>query len=130
MGLLLRGEVRVENALEISAESISNRAYRGAIFTIRENIMRGETISQNLQRYPHLFPSLVSQLIGIGEATGDLSHSLLSLADMYESNIDELTTTLTQSLEPVLMIILGLIIGFVAIAIITPFYAITQQLHH
>lgn len=129
LGLLLCSEVKVGSALEITAESMSNLWYRAALFDIQHHVMRGETISKNLERYPYLFPSVVSQLVAIGESTADLSHSFLSLADMYESEMDELARTFAQTLEPALMIILGLIIGFVAIAIITPFYAITQKLH-
>ncbi|MDO8489873.1 MAG: type II secretion system F family protein [bacterium] len=129
LGLLLCSNVKVDSALEIASQSIGNRAYRDTLILIRKNVIRGETISVNLERFPRLFPSLVPQLTSIGEATGDLSHALLSLADMYESEMDDMARAFAQSLEPTLMIILGLIIGFVAIAIITPFYAITQQLH-
>jgi len=76
-----------------------------------------------------LFPPLVSQLVGVGEMTGNLDSSLMYLSEMYEDEMNNATKNLTTSIEPALMIFMGIFVGFIALAIITPIYGITQNLH-
>ena len=71
---------------------------------------------------------MMSQMITVGESTGNLSETLLYLSDIYEHEVDEATKNLTSLIEPVLMIFMGVIVGFIAISIITPIYGITQNL--
>ena len=70
---------------------------------------------------------MLSQMIEVGENTGNLSQTLLYLNNFYETEVDEITKNLSTTLEPILLIIMGVIVGFVAIAIITPIYSITQS---
>ena len=67
-------------------------------------------------------------MISIGERSGNLSTSLIYLSEYYENEFDDLTKNLSSSIEPVLMIVMGFLVGFVAISIITPIYSITQHL--
>ena len=67
-------------------------------------------------------------MMGMGEKTGNLSETLVYLSEFYESELDELVKNLTDVLEPLLMVTMGIIVGFVAVAIITPIYGITQTL--
>lgn len=67
-------------------------------------------------------------MVMVGEQTGNLTGSLAYLSDMYEEEISDLTKNLTTLIEPVLMVVMGVIVGFIAISIITPIYGITQQL--
>ena len=67
-------------------------------------------------------------MLSIGETTGNLSETFLYLAEMYEQDVDDLTKNLSSMIEPVLMIFMGAMVGFVAISIITPIYSITQKL--
>ena len=85
-------------------------------------------MSLYLEGREHLYPPMVSQMITVGEVSGKLSDSLLYLADIYENEIDELTKNLSSTIEPLLMVVMGLIVGFVAISIITPIYQLTQNL--
>ena len=78
---------------------------------------------------PHIFPAEVSNLIQAGESSGNLSNTLTYLANMYNEDIRDWTKNLTVMLEPLLMLIMGLAVGFIAISIITPIYGITQNLH-
>ena len=71
---------------------------------------------------------MLHHMVGIGERTGNLSGSLLYLSDFYESEVDEMTRNLSSAIEPVLMIMMGLFVGFVAVSVITPIYEITQSL--
>ncbi len=71
---------------------------------------------------------MFSQMVLVGEQTGNLSGTFGYLSDMYEEEISDLTKNLTTLIEPVLMVVMGIIVGFIAISIITPIYGITQQL--
>ncbi len=96
---------------------------------IKTNITTGKTLATQLQVKPQLFPSEVANLIQAGESSGNLSGTLIYLANMYNEDIRDWTKNLTTVLEPVLMLIMGLAVGFIAISIITPIYGITQNLH-
>lgn len=129
LGLLLKNEVRITEALVIVAESTSNRVYRSALNVAQNNISTGKTLSSQLQAEPQIFPSEVANLIQAGELSGNLSSTLIYLSNMYSEDIRDWTKNLTTMLEPVLMLIMGLAVGFIAISIITPIYGITQNLH-
>ena len=106
-----------------------NVIYRRELAAIAQGVLKGEKISTHLEKRPHLFPDLLTQMISIGEATGNLSESLSYLSEMYESEVDDQTKNLSSTLEPALMVFMGLLVGFVAVSVITPIYSITQNLH-
>lgn len=128
LGLLLKSDIKVVEALSITADTMTNLTYQREIRAVANNVSKGEEISAYLEGKTALFPLTVSQMINIGERTGNLSESLLYLAEMYENDLDDLTKNLSSTLEPVLMIILGVIVGFIALSIITPIYQMTQHL--
>lgn len=129
LGLLLQNEVRIMTAVTIISEATAHRVYRLALVTASVELATGKTFSSQLQKNPELYPSLLIQMIQAGELTGNLSSAFLYLSEMYESDIRDTTKNLTTVLEPVLMVGMGLCVGFIAISIITPIYGITQHLH-
>ena len=129
LGLLLKSDMRIVDSLEIVSKSTRNLAYREALERVSSEVMRGQKISREMLENPSLFPPLFVQMIAVGEQTGNLSGSLLYLSEMYEEEISDLTKNLTTMLEPILMIVMGVIVGFIAISIITPIYGITSSLH-
>ncbi len=126
--LLLQGDVHIVPALMIVAESCSNAVYREDLMRIAEAVRHGKKLSACLRACGDHFPPLCAQMIAVGEETGDLAGSLKYVSDMYEEDINELTKNLATLIEPVLMIVMGVIVGFIAISIITPIYGITQDL--
>jgi type IV pilus assembly protein PilC len=128
LSLLLKSDVGIVTALGIVADSTRNLAYRSAIRGIEREVMNGNKISSALLKRPGLFPPLMSQMIMVGEQTGNLSDSLMYVSNMYEEEVSDLTKNLTTMLEPVLMVVMGVVVGFIAISIIAPIYGITQQL--
>ena len=128
MGLLLHSNAGIINSIELVAASTHNLAYREVLLQSRERLIKGQNISSQFSVTPHLFPSIFSQMITVGETTGNLSASFKYLSEMYEEEIGEMTKNLATLLEPVLMIVMGLVVGFIAISIITPIYSITQNL--
>jgi len=130
LSLLLKSDVRIVQALSIGGNSLKNEAYRRAMHRVGEGVLHGQLLSSQLKKEGSLFPSLFVQMVSVGETTGNLSESLMYLSDMYESEINDTTKNLSTILEPVLMLVMGVIVGFIAISIITPIYGITQNLHH
>ena len=129
LGLLTKSQVGVLEATTITADTSTNLVYRKELQNLHRSITRGSNIAKQFQKNPRLFPDILSQMIEIGETTGNLSDTLLYLADMYEDELDEQTRRLSSVIEPVMMIGMGLLVGFIAISIITPIYEVTQHLN-
>jgi type IV pilus assembly protein PilC len=128
MGLLLRSGVTMSEALPIAVKTTSNLVYQNEFHKIGGVVNRGAKISTYLRERPKFFPDIVTQIIAVGEQSGNLSNSLIYLSEMYEADIDDFTKNLSSMVEPVLMIVMGLLVGFIAISIITPIYGITEHL--
>lgn len=128
LGILLKSNLAVTEAVSITADATVNRVYRAEFRTLARKILAGEQVSKQLTTKPKLFPPLMVHMIAIGERTGGLPDSLLYLAELYEGEIDELTKNLSSVLEPAMMVVMGLVVGFVAVSVITPIYSITQSL--
>lgn len=128
LGLLLKSDMGIVGALSIVTKSSRNLAYKRALSHATTEVMKGQKMSDQLAKDPKLFPPLFTQMVMVGEQTGNLSGSLMYLSDMYEEEINDLTRNLTTLVEPVLMVVMGVIVGFIAISIITPIYGITSQL--
>lgn len=129
LGLLLKSSVPIVRAISITADTTVNLAYKKALMEIAEHITKGEKISVHLAKDQGLFPSIMQQMIAVGESAGNLSETLVYLAEMYEGDVEDMTKNLTTIIEPVLMVFMGVLVGFIAISIITPIYGITQNLH-
>lgn len=86
-------------------------------------------MSLYLSQRRKLFPDVLPQIVSVGERSGNLSNSLIYLSELYEAQVDDFTKNLSSLIEPALMIIMGVLVGFIAISIITPIYSITQNLH-
>jgi type IV pilus assembly protein PilC len=129
MSLLLKTQVRIVEAIELVAASTKNLVYRAQLLAVKERITKGQKFSTQFRGNTRLFPVIMAQMISVGESTGDLGGTLSYLSLMYEDEISDLTKNLTTLLEPILMIVMGLIVGFIAISIITPIYSITSNLN-
>jgi type II secretory pathway component PulF len=125
---LLKSGVHISQAFTIVGETTRNRVYRAASFELARGITKGESISKGLARRRSLFPEMLVHMVSIGETTGNLASTLTYLSDLYEGEVDEQTKNLSSSIEPVLMIIMGILVGLIAVSVITPIYAITQHL--
>jgi len=100
---------------------IGNRVYRNEIITVRAKIETGATIGNALSESVH-FPSMVIQMVSVGEQTGNLPYILNNLARFYEKETDNMTKNLSSLIEPALMVIMGVGVGFFALAVIMPIY--------
>jgi len=127
LGLLLKSGVKIVEAVNITADTFNNLVYRQELKKVANSIQKGEFISKHLLTKQKLFPTMLSNMIAVGENTGNLSETLLYLANFYESEVEAVTNNLSNTLEPILMVTMGVIVGFVALSIITPIYEVTQQ---
>lgn len=128
LGLLLKSGVPITNALSITAETTSNLAYRKEFKKLSKKVASGERISRCLAESKDIIPDISIQMIAVGETSGNLGEVLLYLALLYEGEVDEETKNFGSAIEPVLMIGMGIIVGFVAVSIISPIYEVTQNL--
>lgn len=128
LGLLLKSGVTLTEALPMTSKATSNLVYKKEIEKMLKVVDRGEKLSSHLKKHTHLFPEVLSQIISVGERSGSLSSSLIYLSELYEGEVDDFTKNISNLIEPILMIFMGLMVGFVAISIIIPIYGITQNL--
>lgn len=129
LGLLLKSGIQVSGALEMTTQTTGNLVFKEAYKDIHRSVMMGLPISHSLAKHDYLFPDLLTHMVAIGETTGNLSSALTYLSEMYEAEVEEMTKGLSSAIEPVLMVTMGILVGFIAVSIITPIYAITQNLH-
>ncbi|MBI2591689.1 MAG: type II secretion system F family protein [Candidatus Brennerbacteria bacterium] len=128
LGLLLKSGVAIVEALNIAADSLPNLIYQREIHNTAQRVKSGESINKYLSEREQFFPPTISRMIEVGETTGNLDTNLLYLAEFYENEVDEATKNLSSILEPLMLLLMGGIVGFVAISIITPIYEVTQGL--
>ncbi len=119
---LISSGVNVLEALTITEEVLQNHLYKEVLSRARERIQKGEPIAKTFLDAEHLYPPLVGEMMAVGEETGELSHMLLRLAVYYENEVSVATKDLSTIIEPVLMIFIGLAVGFFAVSMISPMY--------
>ena len=129
LGTLLSSGVTIVTALNVTADSTDNLVYKKQLEVIARAVERGETIGDELRRHTRLFSRTTASMVGIGERTGRLSDSLITLAEFTEREVDVMTRDLSTLIEPITLIIVGLLVGFIALSIVTPIYQITQGIH-
>ncbi len=128
LGLLLQGGMTLSDALPIAQKTTNNVVYKEEFNRIIFFSNNGENISTYIKKSKRLFPYEVSAIIFAGEKSGNLSESLLYLSKNYETEIDDFTRNLSNFIEPIMMLIVGLLVGLIAVSIISPIYSITQNL--
>ena len=128
LGVLVKSGVPIVEALEITSTTLNNLIYQNQIKEISLKIQKGKQMSVYLRTKKNLFPPTFSRMIEVGEKTGNLDESLVYLADFYEKEVDNTTQKLSTILEPILLIVIGLIVAFLSISIITPIYQLTRGL--
>jgi type IV pilus assembly protein PilC len=128
LGTLLHNGVPVLTALKITEQVLSNVVIREAISKTRDAVTDGKTLAQPLA-HCKLFPQLMVDLVRIGEETGDVPGALNNLADTYESELDVSLRLMTQLIEPVLIICMAVMVGFVLLSIFLPLFKLISNIH-
>ncbi|MFA7245067.1 MAG: type II secretion system F family protein [Candidatus Magasanikbacteria bacterium] len=127
MSSLLKSTIPIIEAVEISADICSNVIYKNALKKSAEKIKKGITLSQTLQEYDYLFPPMVTEMIMVGEKTGEIDKLLHELAKFYSNEVDKTMKNFSTIIEPAIILLLGLGVGGIAIAVVMPMYSLTQN---
>ena len=127
LATLISSGVPILDGLEITAKTAGNSIVEDAVMRTRTSIERGETISAPLKETA-VFPAMVVQMIGVGEATGALDTMLAKIADFYEEEVDTAVAGLLTLLEPVMIAILGVIVGGIVISMYLPIFDLISKL--
>lgn len=125
---LISTGVPIVRSLEIVSGTLNNVYYKDAIKDVAEKVSRGSKLAEVLQDYDEIYPNLVIQMIAVGEETGETSSILAKLADFFEEEVDNATKNLSAVIEPFLMLIIGVAVGFFAISMIQPMYSMMSSL--
>lgn len=126
LGTLLTAGVKVVPALRITANSLKNLVFLDFLNEVADHVERGETIGSQLKTARALFSRTTTSMIEVGERTGRLAESSLTLAEFSEKEVDNLMKNLSALIEPFVLILVGVIVGFIAFSIISPIYQLTQ----
>jgi len=126
LSLLLSSGISLLQALEIVADGSSSVLYQEAFLDSAKQIEKGIALSQALGRYS-FFPPILPQMIAVGEETGKLDEVLMKLSVYFQSESEQAVKNLTAAIEPMIMIVLGIGVGFLVVAIILPIYNLTSQ---
>jgi type IV pilus assembly protein PilC len=124
---LIGSGVPILDGLDITASTCGNAVIEDALLATRRSIERGETIAAPL-RHAGVFPPMVVQMIGVGEATGALDTMLGKIADFYEDEADAAVSGLVALLEPLMVAFLGLVVGGIVIAMYLPMFDLIGKL--
>lgn len=119
--------VSVLDALHITGDAIGNNVIKKSLDHAAKAVKNGEPLSKPLIENK-LFPPIVSQMVAVGEETGNIEEILTKLAGFYEEEVDEVTNSLTSIIEPIMIVILGGIIGVIALSVFGPISSITQSI--
>ncbi len=125
--LLLSG-LNISKALSITEEVLQNIYYKKIIAQSIVSIEKGFPISNSFKENTFLYPIMMSEMIEVGEETGNLSKMLIDVASFYENEVDNKTKNLSTIVEPVLMLIIGGAVGFFAVSMITPMYSVMSKI--
>jgi type II secretory pathway component PulF len=124
LGLLLESGVSVERGLDLAARTLKNSVLRGEVENVREETVRqGMPMSTGLKRAPH-FPPFVAHMVAVGEESGRLENALAEVADFYEKEVEQTSRLATSLLEPVLILVVGGVVGLIVIAMLLPIFEI------
>ena len=126
-GSLARSGVPILNSLEIVSNTVGNQVIANAVHGSRQDIQQGEMISVALQKW-QVFPPLAIQMINIGEETGELDAMIMKVADFYEDEVEQALKSLTSIVEPLMMVVVGGIVGLILISMYLPMLTIFNKL--
>ncbi len=128
LGTLLGNGVQILKALAITEEVITNRILRNEIQKFQDNIKEGERLSKRMAE-SQLFPPVAVNMVAVGEETGNLENTLQRVADAYEKETDRVIKTLTTIIEPLMIVVMAVVVGFIVFAMIMPIFQISQNIH-
>lgn len=126
LATMLSSGVQLLDALDVSKRVMNNRILEHAVEEARQNIREGETIAEPLKRSGE-FPPLVTHMIAVGEKSGEMEEMLRRISQIYDGEVDRVITRCTSLLEPVMIVVMGVIVLFIVVAILLPIFEMGQM---
>jgi type IV pilus assembly protein PilC len=115
-------------AIEITGKTSGNIVIENAMYAVRDSVKKGGSLTAPMKDVPEAFPSMVVQMIGVGEETGALETMLAKVADFYEEQVEAAVKALTSILEPIMIILVGGMVGFIVIAMYLPMFRVYDSI--
>jgi type IV pilus assembly protein PilC len=128
MNSLIATDLPIIEDFKIIAQTLGNRIYRQHLLSSTESLKKGQSIANTLKTRPDLFPPVMTQMINVGEQSGTLDHITKELAEFYEDEVSDTMANLTVIIEPIIMLVVGAGVAFVAVSVIYPIYALVNQI--
>jgi len=126
MAILIKASLPILQSIKIVKKTVNNTGYNEAFTRIERGVESGKSLSSVISK-ESLFPPMVAQLTNLGEETGNLEGVLLEIASFYDKEVDTISKNLTTLLEPLLMIVMGIGVGFIVAAVLGPIYGLVQN---
>ena len=126
---LISAGVQILESLEVTSHVVQNHLYSNILQEAKIEVQRGETMSKVFLKYPNIYPSLMGEMLAVGEETGQTSKMLDEVAVFYEGQVSDATRDLSTVVEPILMILIGIVVGFFAVSMIAPMYSLTDAIN-
>ncbi len=120
---LLKSGIPIVEALDVASESLGNTYFREAVAIAATDVKLGKPLSESLNKNPKLFPALTVQMLQVGEESGTVENILEQLAVHFEEQVDNVLTNLSSIIEPLLLLVIGAVVGLLAVALISPIYS-------
>ena len=127
LGTLLASGILILDALEITKGIVHNTFIARALSSVKDSVSKGDNIASSIRK-TGLFPPVVFHIMATGQIGGNLEDGLIDIAEMYDREVEITTKTLTSLLEPTILLVMGLIVGFIVLAILLPIFEINQLL--
>jgi len=125
LGTCLKSGIHVTAALDIARRVVQNQVIAEAVGKVEKQIERGDTIASAI-RSTGLFPPVVFHLLATGQMTGSIENAMTDIAEMYETEVENSVKTLTTLLEPLILLVMGAVVGFIVLSVLLPIYQIND----
>lgn len=127
LSLLSNAGVNIVDGLEIVQKTVGNSHYQQSVEMFTEDVKHGYPLSQSMMRDP-LIPTFAAQMVVVGEETGTVGERLLGIATFYEQEVDKFVKNISTLIEPIIMVILGILVALLVVSVIVPIYQLTTQI--
>jgi len=126
--MLLKAGLRLPPIMDIAINTNRNQIIRQALINVKDKLIQGDGLSQPMSEN-EVFPPLLTEMVVVGENTGTMDNTLETLATFYEKKVDRRIDVLISMIEPILTLIIGIVVVFIALSMITPLYQILKSIH-
>lgn len=124
---LLNSSVPILQALDVTSQVVDNRVVEEVLITAKKDVEQGESLAKPMEAH-WFFPNLIIQMIKVGEASGSLDEMLKKASDIYEQEVEEASEKLQSLIEPLLIVFLSVIVGFIVLSIVIPMFGLFEQI--